>query len=303
MKNEMDIRSVTGEKLEAYLWLPDDGNVKAIVQLAHGMSEHINRYDDVANALCSVGFAVVGNTHLGHGDGARLLGYFTKKDGWDALIADVHAIRQAIQAQFSDKPYFLLGHSMGSFVVRTYCLSHEKGLSGVILSGTGHQPMAVVNAGMLVADLQILFGLEKKTGKLLNQLSFGAYNKAFEPARTPYDWLSTDSEQVDRYMADPLCGFPFTVRGYKDLFTGLKRLVPNNLSTMEKDVPVLLFSGAQDPVGGNGAGVRVTAKELTDAGVKDVTVKLYEGGRHEMFNEKDRAQVLSDLIEWLQAHM
>lgn len=303
MRTELVISSVTGQQLEAYIWRPDSENVKGVIQLVHGMSEHIIRYDEAAQAFNRAGFVVVGHTHLGHGERAARLGYFAEKNGWEALIGDTHAVRLAVSRDYPELPYFMLGHSMGSFVVRSYCLKHEKGLSGVILSGTGHQPPALLMAGLAVAKIQALFGMGHKPGKLLNKLSFGSYNKGFAPARTEYDWLTTDEKEVDKYVADPLCGFPFTVYGYRDMFEGIRELTPEHLVTMDKAVPVLLFSGDKDPVGENGKGVRITAKELEDAGVKDVTVTLYEGGRHEMFNERDRARVLSDIVAWMEARL
>ncbi len=290
--------SVTGEQLEYRLWQPE-GEVRGVVQIAHGMAEHIARYDGMARALNAAGYAVVGHTCLGHGEKAQTLGFFAERDGWDALLEDVNALRKQTQALWPDAPYFLLGHSMGSFVARTYALKYEKGLKGLILSGTGHFDQGTVSAGLLIAKLQCLFGMAKKTSKLLSKMSFGANNKRIANPRTGFDWLSTDEAEVDKYIADPYCGFDFTAGGFRDLFTGLKRLAPENLTAMEKDVPVWLFSGAEDPVGNAGAGVRTTAEELKAAGVKDVSVTLYEGGRHEMFNEKDRAKVLADLIGWL----
>ena len=290
--------SVTGQELEYRLWQPE-GEVRGVVQVAHGMAEHIARYDGMARALNAAGFVVVGNTHLGHGERATTLGYFADHGGWDALLDDMDALRRKTQALWPDAPYFLLGHSMGSFLARTYCLRYEDGLRGVILSGTGHFPQGTVAAGLLIARLQCLLGMARKPSKLLSGMSFGANNKRVQNPRTGYDWLSTDPAEVDKYIADPYCGFDFTAGGFRDLFTGLKRLAPANLSAMKPDVPVWLFSGAEDPVGDAGAGVQATADELRAAGVRDVSVTLYAGGRHEMFNERDRARVLSDLIEWM----
>lgn len=294
--------SVTGCELETRTWLPE-GTPRAIIQLVHGMAEHIARYDATAKRLNEAGFAVVGHTHLGHGDRAQLLGWFAARDGWDALVSDVHALRTRTQAAYPGVPYFLLGHSMGSFVVRTYCQREQTGLSGVILSGTGHFEPIILNAGLLLANLQCLLGGEKKPSKLLEGMSFAGYNDAFAPARTAYDWLSKDSAIVDRYVADPYCGFPFTAGGYRDLFRGLKHLYPKNLHTMAMDVPIRLFSGADDPVGARGAGVRATEQELQAAGVKTVTVQLYPAGRHEMLNELECATVWDDLIAWIDANL
>ncbi len=290
--------SVTGAQLEKCLW-PADGEAKAVVQLVHGMAEHIDRYDGVAKRLNAAGYAVAGHTHLGHGKNAPIKGYFTDENGWDALIDDTHALRKQTQEQFPGLPYFLLGHSMGSFVVRTYCLRYEEGLQGVILSGTGHFARPIVTAGSVIASLQCALGMAKKPSKLLHRMNFSANNRQVENPRTDSDWLSRDAEQVDRYIADPLCGFMFTARAYRDLFTGLKRLYPDRIGAMKKDIPILVFSGDRDPVGGNGEGVREVVGELKAAGVEDVTLKLYEDARHEILNELNRDEVYHDLIQWM----
>ena len=294
--------STTGEPLEKRLWAPQ-GEPRAIVQLVHGMAEHIARYDATAKRLTAEGFLVVGHTCLGHGTQAKRLGWFAAQDGWDALVADVHALRLQTQAEHPGVPYFLLGHSMGSFVVRTYCLTHEAGLAGVILSGTGHFDPPLLTAALTIARVQCALGGAQKPSHLLETMSFAGYNRDWSPVRTAFDWLSKDTEVVDRYIADPLCGFPFTAAGYRDMFTGLKRLYPRYLAAMDKSVPIRLFSGASDPVGGRGEGVKITVAELKAAGIADVTWQLYEGGRHEMLNETEREQVCSDLVAWLNARL
>ncbi|MCL1854156.1 MAG: lysophospholipase [Clostridia bacterium] len=291
-------RSVAGPELEKRLWLPD-GQPKAVLQLVHGMAEHIGRYDAVARRMNEAGCAVVGHTHLGHGDMAEKPGYFAKENGWDALIQDTHALRLNTEAAYPGLPYFLLGHSMGSFVVRCYCLLHEAGLSGVILSGTGHFKPLILAAGSFIARLQCALGGESRPSTLLQRVSSAGYNKTYGQARTSFDWLSTDESVVDAYMADPYCGFPFTARAYQDLFNGLKRLYPGKLATMESDIPLLLISGDRDPVGDYGRGVRKVAEEFRAAGVKNVTVTLYEDNRHELFHDRDRQTVWNDLIKSL----
>lgn len=290
--------SVTGAELEKYLW-PAEGQPKGIVQLVHGMAEHIARYDAAARRLNEAGFTVVGHTHLGHGEKAETLGHFAKQNGWDALIDDVHALRTQTQAAQPGVPYFLLGHSMGSFVTRSYCLKYEKGLHGVVLSGTGHFDKLTVSSAVLVAKLQCALGMAEKPSYLLEKLSSGNNNRGYENVKTPFDWLSRDEEQVALYIADPYCGFTFTARAYRDMFEGLSRLYPEKLGAMDKDIPIYLFAGSMDPVGAHGEGVKRVAEELKAAGVKDVTLKLYEDGRHEMFNELNREEVLADLAAWL----
>jgi len=290
--------SVSGQKLEKAFW-PAKGETKAVIQFVHGMAEHIKRYDATARYLNEAGFTVVGHTHMGHGPYADILGFFGKKGGWDVLIEDVHALRQETQKQFPDVPYFMLGHSMGSFVVRGYSLKYEKGLAGIILSGTGHFGKPLLTAAGLISNTICLFGGAAKPSPLLAKMTSNS-----DPSyKTPFDWLTRDDDEVKKYIDDPLCGFPFTAAGYRDMFSGLARLYPEKLSPMEKEIPVYLFSGDKDPVGGNGAGVEKVGQEIRSAGVKDVEIKLYPEARHEMFNEFNREEVWQDLIEWMEARI
>lgn len=300
MKNERIIKgtfsSTTGLRLDYRMWLPE-GEPKAVIQLVHGMAEHIDRYDATARALTGHGFAVVGHTHLGHGSAAKIKGYFGEKDGWQHLIDDVHLLRQRTQRYHPGVPYILLGHSMGSFVVRCYLMQYAQGLAGAILSGTGFFPKPVALLGLGVAKLVCLFGGEKKPSKLINGIAFGGSNKLFKPARTDFDWLTRDEAIVDSYVADPYCGFIFTGGGYRDFFTGLNRLT--KVQGVPEGLPVLLFSGEKDPVG-SGNGVNKVADQLRAAGVKQVDVKLYPDGRHEMFNELNRDEVWQDVAAWVE---
>lgn len=290
-------RSAAGPMLYPRVWKPE-GDVRAIVQILHGMAEYIDCYDETAKRLNQAGILVVGHNHLGHGKEAEQLGYFGK-GGFDTLVQDAHTLRLAMQQDYPGVPYFLFGHSMGSFVARNYCLVQEKGLHGVILSGTGHFPPPLVTAGLVLANLICALGGERKPSKLLENMGFAGYNRDWSPVRTDKDWITSNTEKVDRYIADPLCGFTFTAGAYRDLFRGLKKLYPGNLSAMDQSVPVLLYSGASDPVGGRGEGIKKVAAEMKAAGVRDVTVKLYENGRHEMHNEPNREQVFQDLIDWI----
>lgn len=299
MAQETTIRSVTGQELELLYW-PCEGQAKGVVQLVHGMAEHIHRYEDTAKALNAAGYHVVGHTHLGHGKQAKIQGYFADENGWEAVLSDTHSVRQWAQEQFPGAKHFLLGHSMGSFVARCYALRHPD-LDGLIISGTGHFDKAILTAGGLIASLQGLFGGAAKPCKLLHTMNFAANNKTVENPKTECDWLSRDEAQVAAYAADPLCGFMFTAKAYGDMFDGLRMLYPEKLSAMNPEVPVLLFSGDHDPVGKNGEGVRKVHEELKAAGIKDLTLKLYEGGRHEMFNELNREEVWADLATWLDA--
>ena len=292
--------------VSAVRWLPE-GPPRGVVQLVHGISEHMGRYDGFARFLAEHGFAVTGHDHLGHGRTAANpseYGWFGEKDGWKYVVKDVRALRERTGAEFPGLPYFLMGHSMGSFVVRGYLMFWPGTVDGAILSGTGQEPPLTVAAGRVLSALLSKVTSTKAHSPLLDGLSVGRYNKQFKPLRTSADWISRDEAVVDAYRADPLCRFLPTVGMYHDMMVGLQLLArPENLRRMDPDTPVLFFSGDRDPVGANGAGVKKVAGWFKDAGVKDLTVTLYPGGRHEMLNEINRAQVYADVLGWIERHL
>ena len=299
---KIKMQSVSGKPLQVYVW--PVGQPKAVVQLVHGMAEHMGRYDRLARALNAAGYAVIGHDHLGHGPAAKKeeLGYFGPKDGWNCLIEDMKRVTDYAKGRFPGLPYALLGHSMGSFAAREYLIRYGGELDAAVLSGTGWHPAALAVSARCMAALCGAFGGWQKPANFVNNMGFGSYNKAFMPARTPFDWLSRDEKEVDKYIADPLCGFVFTARGFYDMFGGLKALSDlSRLQSMPKTLPVYFVSGAMDPVGSAGKGVETVADQFRAAGLSDVTVRLYDGGRHEMFNEINRDEVTGELIEWLNA--
>ncbi len=278
---------------------------KAIIQIVHGMAEHIMRYDTFARWLNTKGVMAVGHSHLGHGttaDSEKELGYFAKKNGWQHLVEDVDNVRKEISKRYPGIPYYILGHSMGSFVTRTYiCTEKAEGLKGVIISGTGNLPGAV--AGMLkkMASFIGFFCGKKHRSKLINSLSFGSYNKAFKPADTPYDWLTKDENVVRKYIADGRCGFIFTCSAYKDLATGLKFIrKKKNLRKMNKDLPVLFIAGDKDPVGAQGKAVKEVYSMFEKHGMKDIDIELYENDRHEVLNETDKENVFERCLKFVE---
>ena len=280
------------------IWAPATAP-KAIVQIVHGMAEHIDRYDRPATALNGAGFLVCGRNHRGHGPEARLLGYFADEQGWDAILNDAHEVSLDIKKQYPGVPFFLLGHSMGSFLAREYALRYGRELDGLILSGTGFYPKALCASGRMLAKL----APKKKPANFVNNIAFAGNNKPFAPGRTGFEWLSRDEKEVDKYAADPLCGFCFTGGAFADFFGGLLALTDESrLSAMPKDLPVYFMSGDHDPVGQMGTGVRQVAEQFKKAGVQDITVKLYPDARHELFNELNREEVTADLTAWLKEH-
>lgn len=280
---------------ERRIWQPQ-GEVKAVVQVIHGMAEHIDRYEAMAKELNAAGYAVAGINHRGHGPNADLLGYFADKNGWDVILRDQLALTAQLKKLFPGKRIVLLGHSMGSFLAREYAMAHSGDIDVLILSGTGHYDRMMCLGGKLLAKLSS----KTKPAEGVNKIAFTGNNKPFEPARTPFDWLSRDEKQVDRYIQDRLCGFTFTGAAFADFFGGLIRLTKTErLAAVRKDLPVYLMSGEMDPVGQMGKGVKITAQEYRDAGLRDVKVKLYPDARHELMNETNREEVLKDLIAYL----
>lgn len=279
------------------MWIPE-GEPKGVVQILHGMAEHISRYDRPARALAGAGYLVAGHDHRGHGPDwpKDKLGWFSEKDGWKKILEDAHKVTGYLSGRFPGTSLILLGHSMGSFLAREYALVWPGELSALILSGTGSYGRPLAMAGSVLAGLTP----PDKPAALVDRIAFSGNNKAFAPARTPFDWLSRDEKEVDKYVSDPLCGFTFTGRAFRDFFGGLTRLTDQKrLKVMDPDMPVLFISGDRDPVGAMGAGVREVEKSFLDAGMKRVKCLLYPGARHELFNETNRDEVLKDLIGWL----
>lgn len=277
------------------IWKPEKAP-RAIIQLLHGMAEHIGRYERLAKALNGAGYLVVGHNHPGHGPQAERLGYFAKDNGWDVLLETAHQVSLSIKKEYPYLPLYLLGHSMGSFAAREYALRWGNELDGLILSGSGYFGKPLCAAGKAMAKACA----PDKPAKMVDQVAFSGNNKPFKPARTAFDWLSRDTEEVDRYVADPLCGFIFTGKAFADFFGGLMALAnEKRLSQMPKNLPVYFLSGDRDPVGQMGKGVRQVADQFQRAGMESVVVRLYADARHELFNEVNRDQVIEDLIAWL----
>ena len=284
-------------------WTPDC-DLNGVVQISHGINEYIGRYEDFARYLASKGFVVVGNDHLGHGQSMlspERLGYFADSDGWYHVVDDVEELRRRTHEKYPELPYFILGHSMGSFIVRTW-LSRcpQSKVTGVILSGTGQPPAPIVAAGRLACDADMVKNGPMHRSEAISNVAFGSYNKAFEPKRTKYDWLTRDETIVDSYAQDPLCTFTPTTSLFRDMMYGLSIIGRRrNLEKMNKDLPIYFMSGDKDPVGGNGVQVAKVYSMFIRAGMRDVFYKFYKDGRHEMLNETNRDEVYNDILNWL----
>ena len=302
-KEEFTIDSRDGiHKLYSVKYVPE-GEPQAIVQIIHGMSEYMARYEDFAAFLTERGFLVTGEDHLGHGlsvGEGDTYGYFCPMDPATVIVRDVHRLKKTVQAQYPGVPYFILGHSMGSYILRNYLFRYGTGIQGAIIMGTGMEKKpAVTFVRILSKCMELIYG-DKHLSRTLDKLAMGSYCKRIPNPRTPSDWLSKDEEVVNRYRVDPLCGFHFTVNGYRCLFELINRLFKKkNLEELPKDLPVLMVSGSEDPVGAYGEGVRKACESLRNAGMFHVELKMYAGDRHEILNELDRGQVMEDIAGWI----
>lgn len=284
------------------LWAPDEGQeVRAVVQLSHGMCEYVERYAAYAEHLTARGIVFAGNDHLGHGDTAASpddYGFIADEGGADLLVRDVAQLSAILRAQYPDKKLILLGHSMGSFIARLYLTEFAENLDGVIIMGTGGKKPA--GLGKFVASLVSSFGGNRKRSKLLQALCFAGNLKRTPKEEGVFAWLTKDREIVRAYEADERSGFNFTAAGYYDLFDLISRISGEEWAQkLPTDLPMLLVSGADDPIGGYGKGVGQVAALLSGIGVRDMTVKLFPGDRHEILNETDRADVYAYLDEWI----
>ncbi len=289
-------------KLHICRWEPA-GSPRAVVQIVHGIAEYAARYDEFADFLTKQGILVVAEDHMGHGqsiNGGGIRGYF--HGGWFTAVEDTYGLLQQTREEFPGIPYVLLGHSMGSFMVRTVLCRHpDSGIAAAILSGTGWQPTAAMPAAVKAAQMYCRQVGERTPSEKLDRLIFGGYNRRVENRRTDYDWLTRDEQTVDAYGADPLCGFVATTGLLRDMMLGIQYIQqPGNLAAMNKYLPVLFLSGTEDPVGNYGKGVQRAAQAFWNAGMENVTLRLYPQCRHELLNERNKEEVYRDILRWLE---
>lgn len=303
LKKEFTFPSVSGlADIHCASYLPQNGEVRAVLQIAHGMAEHLERYEKFANVLCSNGIALYINDHLGHGKSVKNddeLGYFGAKDGWKNFVNDCHELTKIAKNENPGKPYIFFGHSMGSFVARAYSLWYSADIDGAVFCGTaGPNPAAA--AGLAVTKLVTKLKGDHYRSKVIDKMGFGTYNAKCE-GRTAFDWLSRDNFEVDKYIADKYCGFLFTAPGYGDLFSILKFVSSDEwFSSLSKELPVLVISGSMDPVGGYSKGVNQVCDMLAAKGKTNVKKILYPDARHEILNESACFdKVCDDVISWI----
>lgn len=290
-------------KLHGVTWEPE-GEARAVVQIVHGMIEYIERYDGFASYLAERGYFVIGHDHLGHGESAASQddwGFFEEENGNRVLLEDIHQVRRRAQERYPDAPYILLGHSMGSFLVRQYLCIKGEGICEAVILGTGNMPASLLRFGMFVTSTMAAVTGWRFRSRLVKLMVFGSYNKGIVPHRTAFDWISRDEAVVDTYRSEPKTSFDFTLNGYYNLFYSMLWLKKEeHLRRMRKDLPVLFASGTADPVGSYGKGVEAAAESFRAHGVTHVDVKLYPADRHEILNELDRQQVYEDLWRWME---
>jgi alpha-beta hydrolase superfamily lysophospholipase len=302
------VRADDGHSLQVRRWLPEAGmQRRALVHLAHGMAEHGGRYEPLAQALAASGYVVYAHDHRGHGGSVSRpedRGWVGESDTFARLVRDLLGLAFEEQREHGGLPLILFGHSMGSYVVQRCMIQEGSRLAGAILSGSGGKPSLLASAGRMLARVERARLGARGKSPLIDALSFQSFNKVFAPNRTAFDWLSRDPAQVDAYVADPNCGFLVSTQLWIDLLDELDRLArPDEQTRIPKELPVLVFSGADDPAGELGKSVQRLLDAYRRVGLRHVTSRLYGGGRHEMLNETNREEVLGDVLAWLDARL
>lgn len=289
--------------IHVYKYTSENIKPKAVVQIAHGMSETAIRYKEFAQELTENGYVVYINDHRGHGITAKTIdniGYLAEKDGFTCLVEDMNILTNIIKEENPHLPIYLFGHSMGSFASQRYIMEYGDNLAGLILSGSNGKHGKILKVAQLISKSEIKKHGRRHRSKKLDNLIFGGNNKGFKPSKTDFDWLSRDEKEVQKYIEDPFCGVLFTCGFFYDFIKGLQEVEDKeNLKKVPLDLPIYIMSGDKDPVGKNGKGVLRLKDRYVNLGVKKVSCKLYEGGRHEMLNEINKEEVIKDIISWL----
>ena len=290
-------------QVHAYIWYPEGIELKGIVQLSHGMCEYVQRYDAWARRFCAAGYIFCGNDHLGHGHTAPdedELGYTDPHNGAEYLVEDLHTLSAIMRTEYPGLPLILYGHSMGSFAARIYMTRYGEELSAALISGTAGADLPTGLGIVLTNAVRRMKGAHHRS-KTITSIAFGGYNSRFEEENDPFSWLSKDPAVRDAYRADPFCTYVFTTTGYHTMFSLLRAVSDKKWADgVPKSLPVFIFAGDMDPVGGYGKGVRQIYDRMIAAGCTRTALKLYPNGRHEMHNEPERDTVFADIMSFLE---
>ena len=286
----------------AEIYTPKHRTAKGIVQLSHGMTDYTARYIDLAEYLTSEGYIFAGHHHIGHGHTASKdedLGYFGEKDGLDVLIKDMHTMNRYLRESYPALPLVVFGHSMGSFIARLYVLKHPHSAVGAIFHGTGG-PNPLIPLGRVVATVNGWIHGSRHRSKFITSLAFGSYNSKFPKEEGDNAWLTRDISRVSGRADDKFTNFTFTISGYRELFRMIADSNSNDwFKNYSREMPTLIISGDMDPVGDYGKGPEYIYKRLMQTGHGALSLKIYEGARHELFNETNREEVFGDIVGWL----
>jgi alpha-beta hydrolase superfamily lysophospholipase len=299
------INVTSGIPIAAHIWTPPQEPI-ALIHIFHGMMEHGAAYEEIATYFNQFGIIVVSHDHRGHGitgESETELGYLGQSSTWKTVIKDCYDCHLHFKHAYSNIPFILLGHSMGSFLAMHVIKRHKTQFQGIILSGSTYEAPVKMKASLALASvLSFCFG-EKSKANLIHQIIFGGYNSQIKNAKTPSDWLSRDASFVSTYLADPFCGQICSLGFYKELFSCIATLYKNGyLASVRTDLPVLLFSGSEDPVGYSGAGFNNLLNFLRQEGLTEISHKLYEEGRHVMLKETNKEEVFQDVFQWINCH-
>ena len=296
----LTLNAADGREIPTRVWAPAE-DPTGVIQISHGLGEYGDRYARFAESANAQGFVVGVHDHRGHGGHSDTAGFFAEDNGWNLLASDVLVVNEFLSQRFASLPLTLLGHSMGSYIAQSFAMQHGERIDALLLSASTWAPRIETLAGNMLAKLECWRLGERCNSPLLDKLGFGDFNKPFAPARTQLDWLSRDREEVDAYIADPLCGGPYTAGLWRDLTHGLFRIASDReVSRIPSALPILITGGEKDPVGGED-GMGKLALHYAQTGHGRVTVKIYRDGRHEMLNEINRDEVTSDWMDWIQS--
>jgi len=306
MKKSLTLPSNDGVNNLAVSVFEPEGEIKGIVQISHGMIEYMDRYEELAEILNNEGYLCIGNDHLGHGFTAFRdddLGYMGKGLS-KTVVDDLRSVTQYAKDTYGKEiPYYLFGHSMGSFMARRYMQTYGDELSGIIISGTGYTPGLILTFGKIVVSLLKAVKGDRYRAELLEKMAFGSYNSKIQDKRTNSDWLTRDNSEVDKYIADKYCTYKFTINGYETLFDVLTYIQKDeNVKKAPVDLPVLFVSGDADPVGNYAKGVYRVSSQMKKAGINNQQVVIHKGARHELIHETDKEKVFEELVDWLKNH-